>query len=241
MRSQFAFYKSFDDVFQDLSDKQKLEFMNTLLDVQFLRIKIEDVAFKDVILKHIWNAQKHSLEKSISGYLESQKNTKVKNPFLGCYDESFLPSQTPSEGNSKEEQVKEKVKEKEKVKDKEKYKEKIVGFKKPTLDEIQNRISEMNYQVDAVKFLNYYESNGWKVGRNKMKCWKSALTTWNSNNDTRQQKQATQSFKQQDAQRTDESVERYYALKEKGFDVRKPNYGMPIENFEDAEVIEYVK
>jgi uncharacterized phage protein (TIGR02220 family) len=112
MRTQFSFYKSFDDVYQDLSDKQKIEFINTLLDVQFLRVKIEDVAFKDVILKHIWNAQKHSLEKSISGYIESQKNPKIKIPFLGCYDSSFLPLQIPSEGDHKEDKEKEEDKEK---------------------------------------------------------------------------------------------------------------------------------
>ena len=27
-------------------------------------------------------------------------------------------------------------------------------------------------------FFNYYESNGWKVGRNPMKCWKSAARNW---------------------------------------------------------------
>ena len=106
MRTQFALYKSFDDVYQDLNDKQKIEFIDTLFDVQFLRVKIEDVTFKDVILKHIWNAQKHSLEKSINGYIESQKNSKIKNPFLGCYDDNFLPIQLPSEGNHKEEEEK---------------------------------------------------------------------------------------------------------------------------------------
>jgi len=113
MRTQFAFYKSFDDVYQDLNDKQKLEFMNIILDVQFLRLKIDDVVFKDTILKHIWNAQKHSIEKSIKGYLESQKNPKIKEPFYGVYDDNFIPLQTPSEGNHKEEQ--EKGEEKEKV------------------------------------------------------------------------------------------------------------------------------
>jgi len=110
MRSQFAFYKSFDDVYKDLNTKQKLEFIDTLLDVQFLRIKAEDVMFKDNILKHIWNAQKHSIQKSINGYLESQKNEKVKVPFLGIYD----PLQIPSEGVHQQEQEKEQEKEKEK-------------------------------------------------------------------------------------------------------------------------------
>lgn len=104
MRSQFAFYKSFDDVYQDLNNNQKLEFINTILDVQFLRKKIDDVVFNDNLLKHIWNAQKHSIKKSIQGYLDSQSSSQVKNPFLGCYKHSFLPSQLPSKGVRQEEQ-----------------------------------------------------------------------------------------------------------------------------------------
>lgn len=104
MRSQFAFYKSFDDVYQDLNNNQKLEFINVLLDVQFLRVKINDVEFKDNILKHIWNAQKHSIEKSIKGYIESQKNQKIKEPFLGVYDCLNIPS----EGICEQEKEKEK-------------------------------------------------------------------------------------------------------------------------------------
>lgn len=85
MRNQFTFYKSFDDVYQDLDDKQRIEFMTTMLDVQFLRIKVEDVSFEDKILKYIWIAQKHTIYKSIKGYLESQKSPKVSEPFFGVY------------------------------------------------------------------------------------------------------------------------------------------------------------
>lgn len=136
MRTQFAFYKSFDDVYNDLNNSQKLEFIDTLLNVQFLRLKVEDVAFKDNILKHIWNAQKHSIEKSINGYLESQKNSKIKNPYLGIYD----PIKTPSEGIFKGiktpyQQEKEKEKEEVKGEDKVKVSKKSKSFfnlEKPT-------------------------------------------------------------------------------------------------------------
>ena len=107
MRAQFAFYKSFDDVYQDLNDNQRLEFMRIILDVQFLRIKVDDVSFKDVILKHIWNAQKHSIQKSIRGYLESQKSSTVKEPYFGVYDTNNIPLPIPSEGVRKEEEEKE--------------------------------------------------------------------------------------------------------------------------------------
>ena len=111
-------------------------------------------------------------------------------------------------------------------------KERAVGFKKPTLDELNNRISEMNYQVDAIKFFNYYESNGWKVGRNKMKSWSSALATWNSNNDTKQQsKQSAQSFKDQERNRTRVVVEAV----SKGFDPFDPN-NYSKEEYIDAQI-----
>lgn len=51
-------------------------------------------------------------------------------------------------------------------------------FKKPTLEEISNYCSEINYELDAQQFYDYYESNGWKVGRNPMKDWKATLRQW---------------------------------------------------------------
>ena len=54
-------------------------------------------------------------------------------------------------------------------------------FVKPTIQEIKDYINEKNYNVDAERFFNYYESNGWRVGKNPMKSWKAALATWNSN------------------------------------------------------------
>lgn len=55
-------------------------------------------------------------------------------------------------------------------------------FKIPTLEEIKNFIQENNYQVDAERFFDYYESNGWTIGRNKpMKNWQAAIRNWNRN------------------------------------------------------------
>jgi hypothetical protein len=54
-------------------------------------------------------------------------------------------------------------------------------FTKPTLEELRAYIKEKNYTFTAEAFLAHYESNGWKVGKNPMKCWKSACTTWKVN------------------------------------------------------------
>ena len=51
-------------------------------------------------------------------------------------------------------------------------------FEKPTLSEIKQYCTERNNNVNAEQFYDYYESNGWKVGKNSMKDWKAAVRTW---------------------------------------------------------------
>lgn len=59
-----------------------------------------------------------------------------------------------------------------------KSKGKTSRFTPPTLQEVENYIKEKGYSVDAEAFIAFYDSNGWLVGKNKMKSWKSAVTTW---------------------------------------------------------------
>lgn len=51
-------------------------------------------------------------------------------------------------------------------------------FEKPTLSEIEQYCIERNNNINAAQFYDYYESNGWKVGKNSMKDWKAAVRTW---------------------------------------------------------------
>ena len=51
-------------------------------------------------------------------------------------------------------------------------------FEKPTLSEIEQYCIERNNNINAEQFYDYYESNGWKVGKNSMKDWKAAVRTW---------------------------------------------------------------
>ena len=51
-------------------------------------------------------------------------------------------------------------------------------FEKPTLSEIKEYCIERNNNIDAEEFYSYYESIGWKVGKNPMKNWKFAIITW---------------------------------------------------------------
>lgn len=51
-------------------------------------------------------------------------------------------------------------------------------FKKPTIEEIKSYCTSRCNSVNPNLFYDYYESNGWQVGKNKMKDWKAAVRTW---------------------------------------------------------------
>jgi hypothetical protein len=68
-----------------------------------------------------------------------------------------------------------------------KVKESKVGFIRPELFVVQNYFEELGNLNEAEGFFNYYESNGWKVGKNPMKDWQAASRNWikNSKNYTK--------------------------------------------------------
>lgn len=76
-------------------------------------------------------------------------------------------------------------KKKEECKQGEEGKERQCRFVKPTVSEVAEYCKLRNNSVDAESFVAYYESNGWKVGRNPMKSWQGAVRTWEKNNNGR--------------------------------------------------------
>ena len=51
----------------------------------------------------------------------------------------------------------------------------------PTLEEVTAYCTERGNDVDPNRWYAHYEANGWMVGRNKMRDWKAAVRTWESN------------------------------------------------------------
>lgn len=61
----------------------------------------------------------------------------------------------------------------------------IINKSKCTFEEVYEymaiRIGKENAKLEAEKFVNYYTSNGWKVGKNPMKSWTHAVNNWITN------------------------------------------------------------
>lgn len=51
-------------------------------------------------------------------------------------------------------------------------------FVKPTIEQVTAYCNERHNGIDPQHFIDYYESNGWQVGRVHMKDWKAAVRTW---------------------------------------------------------------
>lgn len=52
-------------------------------------------------------------------------------------------------------------------------------FVPPSVEEVQAYCMEKGYSlVNPERFVSYYTSNGWMVGKTKMKDWKAAVRTW---------------------------------------------------------------
>lgn len=65
-------------------------------------------------------------------------------------------------------------------------------FAAPTVDEVRAYCLERKNSVDAERFVNYYTSNGWYVGKKKMVDWKATVRTWESNDKNKQKPADTQ-------------------------------------------------
>ena len=51
-------------------------------------------------------------------------------------------------------------------------------FTPPSVEEVREYCSERGNNVDPDKFVDFYDSKGWMVGKNKMKDWRAAVRTW---------------------------------------------------------------
>jgi len=54
------------------------------------------------------------------------------------------------------------------------------------VEEVRSEVERLGYQVDPDAFWNFYESKGWKVGKNPIVKWRSCLVTWQKRNGSSQ-------------------------------------------------------
>ena len=175
MRDKFMFFENFKETADRLPDDLRLKFYDAMTDYVF-----KDKETDDVIISALITAFKPSLDKEDKrggnhNPLGQNQHSEVK---LGQIRSKEVKSgQTRSkEVNPLETETETETEAKEK--DNLKVIQKEKKFSKPTLDDVKAYCKERGNNVDAERWFNYYESNGWKVGKNSMKDWRAAVRTW---------------------------------------------------------------
>lgn len=51
----------------------------------------------------------------------------------------------------------------------------------PTIEQVKAYCKEQKLSVDPERWMNHYQANGWKVGKNPMSDWRAALRYWERN------------------------------------------------------------
>lgn len=164
-RKQFKFYRSYFDVYNELSNKDKIIFIDSLLDKQFLNKDPENLTG---IIKIVWTSLYHSIDTQVKGYesktgnILNSNNQDINNPMQGGIKGGII-------GPKVEEEEKEEVKEKYRIPTYQEFK--THALEKCKKNNLKFLESDLRLKYDA------WIENGWKTGNDKkIKNWKSTLT-----------------------------------------------------------------
>lgn len=173
MAESVVFYQSFHNATKDLDNETYGRYMRALNDYAFNDIE-PNFSDDDFILKMIFelvrpqiDANKNRKSNGKKGGRPEEKNqTNTENKNLQSIEKKEM-------GEIKESPSKRCNSEKETA-----TKEKSTRFIKPTVEQVKEYCKERNNSINAERFVDYYESRGWKVGNASMKDWKASIRTW---------------------------------------------------------------
>ena len=167
-KAYFQYYETFEVILEKIKDVEEREHMRkTIINYGLYGTEpaglseLEEMAW--TICKELIDQQQHRRE--INAANRAAKKAETTAPEPATDPASAQPAQEPEEKPKSQP-------------------EKRAKFVKPTVEEIAAYCKEKGYNINARQFFNYYESNGWKVGRNAMKSWQAAVQNWNTRDKT---------------------------------------------------------
>ena len=159
MRDSVLFYRSFYDALKNIPSDERLKVYDAIMEYGMYD---QDPDLDGVALA-IFLLAKPQIDANNKRYENGCKAKKKR---------TVSETEANTKQDSSECEAKEKEQEKEKVKDNNKI------FKPPSVDDVRAYCAERGNNVDPQSFVDFYESKGWMIGKNKMKDWKAAVRTW---------------------------------------------------------------
>ena len=171
MRDSVLFYRSFYDALKNIPPDERLKVYDAIMEYGMYD---RDPDLDGVSLA-IFLLAKPQIDANNKRYENGCKAKKKR-------------TVSETEANTKQDLSECEAKEKEKEKEKVKVKDNNKIFKPPTVDDVRAYCTERGNGVNPQSFVDFYESKGWMIGKNKMKDWKAAVRTWErSETKTRQE------------------------------------------------------
>ena len=219
-KKSFVMYESWGAAIEKMSNEQAGELIKAIYAYQ----KDPDAVPEDPALAFVFELIKQQLDTDGQRYKEacaarSEAGKKGGRPKTNASDKK----QMVSEESKKSKCFSEKAKKADNEYDNDLKENTIDGVKEkrfapPTLENVSEYCREMGYtNVDAARFIDFYTSNGWMVGKNRMKDWKAAVRNWDR--------------REKNPQRQDGAAEvakknRFHNLEEHGYDYDAMVWGM---------------
>ena len=163
-KAYFQYYETFEIVIEKIKDIEEREWLRKVI-IQYGLHGTAPESFNSEALEIAWTICKDLIDQQIHRREVNAANRAGKKAEPETNKENLAAEPQPEEKPAQEIQQE---------------KPKRKNFVKPTVEEIAAFCKEKKYTVNAQQFFNYYESNGWKIGRNSMKSWQAAVQNWNT-------------------------------------------------------------
>ena len=186
MIDSFIIYTNYIEKLQVLNDTQLGTLFRAILEYEYSELK-EMPDIQDEAVKVAFYFIKSDLDNNYQKYLDTCNKRKENLKKANASKESANATQMQSEctpnavqmggdnENDNENDNDNNIK-------KENTKEKAPRFSPPSLEEVRAYCQERGNVIDPEQFVNFYESKGWKIGKEKMKDWKACVRTWEKRN-----------------------------------------------------------
>ena len=188
MRDSFVFYASFYDAISNLPGDTQLEVYNAVCKYALLGelpelSPIAKAMF--TVMRPVMDAASARYEASVAngkkgGRPKKENLEKPSNNLKGLETEN-LEKPSPNLNDNVNDNDNVNVNVNDKVTEIRAAKPPRTRFTPPSIDEVKAYCLERGNGVDAERFIDYYNANGWRVGKNAMKDWKAAVRTWEKN------------------------------------------------------------
>jgi hypothetical protein len=173
-KAYFQYYETFEVILEKIKDSEEREHMRHTI-INYGLYGTEPAGLSE-LEEMAWTICKDLIDQQYRRRETNAQNRAAKKA------ETATPETATAEATAEPEPAQEpETKPEEKPKS---QPEKRAKFVKPTVEEIAAYCKDKGYNINARQFFNYYESNGWKVGRNAMKSWQAAVQNWSTRDKT---------------------------------------------------------